>query len=211
MFQPSRCSNCGLPACNETCQNGKYHQLECQVFADAFTEHFKAIEAEDEDKKNVILSPEISSYDSPVPLLSLITPLRLLLRYRRDMINQIEADKDNKESSWFRVMQLMDHEEDRKKDQKSWMMNHILVVAYIQKVLAEAAKHSKDPRPPAFNAKQIHKVIGLLRTNGVKLEGEKAKSASKVGLYPIYSLTNHNCYDCNTRTFKVKTKDDVSM
>ena len=113
--------------------------------------------------------------------------------------------------SWLRVMQLMDHEDERRKDQKAWMMNHVLVVIYLQKILTQAAAKSKTgSKGPYFNSKQIQKVIGLLRTNGVKLEGKKGVHCSKVGLYPIYSLTNHNCIDCNTRTFKVTKDNHVS-
>lgn len=107
-------------------------------------------------------------------------------------------------------MQLMDHEEERRKDQKAWMMNHILVVAYIQRVLAIANKASGKSFPQ-FSAKQIHRAIGIMRTNGVKLDGNPRSHSSMVALYPTYSLTNHNCLDCNTRTVKTQTSNNVRI
>ena len=43
--------------------------------------------------------------------------------------------------AWFRVQQLMDHEKERR-GEKSWMLNHILVVVYLQKIFAQAAKNT---------------------------------------------------------------------
>ena len=106
-------------------------------------------------------------------------------------------------------MQLMDHEEDRRKNQKAWMMTYILVVAYLQRMLAIGSSNSAKSLPN-FSAKQIQKAIGLMKTNGVKIEGKSATHTSRVALYPMYSLTNHSCIDCNTRTSKVENSKNVS-
>ena len=106
-------------------------------------------------------------------------------------------------------MQLMDHEEERRKDQKAWMMNHILVVVYLQRILAIANKVS-NKQYPQFSAKQIHKAIGIMRTNGVKVDRNPKSYSSMVALYPTYSLTNHSCIDCNTRTFKTENSKNAS-
>ena len=108
-------------------------------------------------------------------------------------------------------MQLMDHEEERRKDQKAWMMNHILVVAYIQRLLAVASKVHQGNLFSLFSAKQIHKAIGIMRTNGVKVEGNPKSHSSMIALYPTYSLTNHNCIDCNTRTIKMQNSKNVRL
>ena len=113
------------------------------------------------------------------------------------------------QSTWYRVMQLMDHEEERRKDQKAWMTNHVLVVAYLQRLLTTANKVTGKSFPQ-FTAKQIHKAIGIIRTNGVKIDPKTRDYSSLVALYPNYSLTNHNCIDCNTRTFKVENFNSVS-
>ena len=101
----------------------------------------------------------------------------------------------------------MDHEKERKKE-KSWMMNHIMIVMYLQKILTQAAKSIKNGKGPYFNANQIQKAIGLLKTNCVKIDGD---GISMIALYPTYSLTNHNCISCNTRTSKIHTPDGVSL
>ena len=108
-------------------------------------------------------------------------------------------------------MQLMDHEEERRKDQKAWMMNHILVVAYIQRLLAVASKVNQTNSFSQFSAKQIHKAIGIMRTNGVKVDGNPKSHSSMIALYPTYSLTNHNCIDCNTRTIKTQNSKNVRL
>ena len=105
-------------------------------------------------------------------------------------------------------MQLMDHEKERRTE-KSWMLNHILIVVYLQKIWAQATANT-GVKGQGFNGQQIQKAIGLLRTNGVKIDGQDTTRASNVGLYPTYSLTNHSCIDCNTRTCKIFTKDNVS-
>ena len=102
----------------------------------------------------------------------------------------------------------MDHEKERR-GEKSWMLNHILVVVYLQKIFAQAAKNTGVKGGLHFNAQQIQKAIGLLRTNGVKIDGQDASRGSNVGLYPTYSLTNHSCIDCNTRTIKIHRNDNV--
>ena len=106
-------------------------------------------------------------------------------------------------------MQLMDHEKDRRKDQTAWMMNHFLLVAYLQRILTIASRASGETIP-YFYGKEIHKAIGIMRTNGVKLEGRSSTYTSRAALYPIYSLANHSCIDCNTRTSKVENSKNVS-
>ena len=61
-----------------------------------------------------------------------------------------------------------------------------------------------------FDAKQIQKAIGLLKTNGVKIDGQDSTKSSGVGLYPTYSLTNHSCIGCNTRTHRIFRPNNVS-
>lgn len=107
----------------------------------------------------------------------------------------------------MRVLKLMDHEKERKSE-KSWMMNHIMIVMYLQKILTQASEFTGDGKGSYFNSSQIQKAIGLLKTNCVKIDGE---GISMVALYPTYSLTNHNCLNCNTRTSKIFKPDGVSI
>ena len=53
-----------------------------------------------------------------------------------------------------------------------------------------------------FSQQDIQRMIGILKTNGMKLEPHgPEKGISGVGLYPIYCLLNHSCYS-NTNYVK---------
>ena len=53
-----------------------------------------------------------------------------------------------------------------------------------------------------FSQQEIQRMIGILKTNGMKLEPHgPEKGISGVGLYPIYCLLNHSCYS-NTNYVK---------
>ena len=51
-------------------------------------------------------------------------------------------------------------------DQKTWMLNTVLVVGFIQKVLGLDKSNCGD----LFSEESIHRAIGVLRTNSVKLD-----------------------------------------
>ena len=74
---------CGLPVCNEACESGEIHRIECGLFTAAFQ---KQPPKSDEDKKDEIIllkPPEIlGNADNPVPFYACIGPLRLLLNTR---------------------------------------------------------------------------------------------------------------------------------
>lgn len=180
-----RCSKCGLPVCNKVCEDGHLHQYECQYFAKAFRR--KKCEEEDADKP---VLPDIGDSRAPCPLYTCITPLRLLLRSHA-------ASTPEEKEIVRQVDQLVDHEEERKKDKKTWTLNHVLVVSFIQRALGL----HQDTEGPLFSTQQIHRAIGLLRTNGVKLDSRPGATTG-VAIYPVYSLTNHDCL-CNTRTKKI--------
>lgn len=104
-----------------------------------------------------------------------------------------------------RVEKLLDHKDERSKDQKTWMLNHILVVSFIHKVLGLDEKNSGD----YFSEASIHRAIGLLRTNSVKLDSPVGYTTGSA-IYPTFSLLNHNCV-CNTRTRKFILNGDNIM
>jgi len=52
-----------------------------------------------------------------------------------------------------------------------------------------------------FTESEITRAIGILRTNGMKLEQVGARECPGVALYPIYCLINHACYN-NTNYVK---------
>jgi len=88
---------------------------------------------------------------------------------------------------------LMDHEEERtKKDAPTWKVHELMVVSFIQNSL----------NLTQFSHKDIRRVIGILRTNSVKLE-TRAGCGAGIAVYPTYSFANHSCL-CNTHTKKFK-------
>ena len=97
-----------------------------------------------------------------------------------------------------RVNILVDHNEKRKLDVKTWMLNTVLVVGFIQKVLGL----DKSKYGDLFSEESIHRAIGLLRTNSVKLDAPPGYTTGSA-MYPTFSLLNHNCV-CNTRTRKFR-------
>ena len=85
-FQYATFFRCGLPVCNEICENGVLHQkYECPLFAKAF-EIKKSKDGEKSDDGNAKCSssmsklPKIENLYAPCPLYTCITPLRLLIR-----------------------------------------------------------------------------------------------------------------------------------
>ena len=76
------------------------------------------------------------------------------------------------------------------------MLNHILVVGFIQRVLGL----DKSTAGEYFTEQNIHRTIGLLRTNSVKLDSPYGHTTGSA-VYPTFSLLNHNCM-CNSRTRK---------
>ena len=52
-----------------------------------------------------------------------------------------------------------------------------------------------------FPESEVERNIGILRTNGMKLEQGGLRESPGVALYPIYCLINHACYN-NTNYVK---------
>ena len=98
---------CGFEVCDEICENGHWHQIECQALSMAF-----------KNEKN-----QISKFQqNPSSIYSCITPLRFLLR--------IMKSKQDRAS----LMQLVGHEKERKKDPNN-SMTYLMTIATLQKVM----------------------------------------------------------------------------
>ena len=78
------------------------------------------------------------------------------------------------------------------------MLNHVLVVGFIQKVLG-----------CHFDDQSIQRAIGLLKTNSVKLDSKPGYTTGSA-IYPTFSYLNHNCV-CNTRTKKYVDENGDSV
>lgn len=97
-----------------------------------------------------------------------------------------------------RVNTLMDHDQERKMDMKTWMLNNVLVVGFIKKVLGQP-----------LDDHMIQRAIGLLKTNSVKLDAKPGYTTGSA-IYPTFSYLNHNCV-CNSRTKKYVDQNGVSL
>ena len=96
--------SCRLPVCNETCEKGDIHQLECDVFSSVIDYHDAHVtmnekdEEETKDKKDDDIENEelkqllgtfvVTKFDSPSPVYACITPLRMLLKCRQEMAEE---------------------------------------------------------------------------------------------------------------------------
>ncbi len=118
---------------------------ECEVFAsmpNTLRVDFSTLNGDDDPS---------SSY---APEYCCIAPLRLLLI------------RDSDPELWSRVKLLMDHDQERRQEEKYWAMFQRNVVDFLrQKVgLAEA-----------FSEEDVCRAIGVLRTNAFFVEDEKLK------------------------------------
>ena len=96
---------CRLPVCDEKCENGDLHHLECEVFSaviyyyntnvankrggkneESTTENDGCIKPEEIEQ--LIKTFQISKLDAPSPVYACITPLRMLLKYRKEMMQE---------------------------------------------------------------------------------------------------------------------------
>ena len=78
--------------CDEICEAGPLHQIECQLFADAFSNQTSDKNGCDEVW---LKPPEIKCGPNPVPFYSSIGPLRLLLKARQGMTREIARNNDD--------------------------------------------------------------------------------------------------------------------
>ena len=109
-----------------------------------------------------------------------ITPLRMLLKRNTDP------------KAFEKISMLQDHLEERNDKYQNVGIQMLNVVMLLQEACSE----------PQFTNEEIQRMIGILRTNGMKLLPHGTKSGIQgVALYPIYCLINHACYN-NTNYVK---------
>ena len=94
---------CQLPVCDEMCEKGDLHKLECDVFYAVLNYHntnVTKIEKEEEpgrendvyvnkdEVEHLLKTFNVSKFESPCPIYASITPLRMLLKCRQDMTKE---------------------------------------------------------------------------------------------------------------------------
>ena len=109
---------------------------------------------------------------------------------------QVYFDKPNYDSKdlWilFSEYGFSNNNSDLKHEQVSLQVLNVVML------LQDACAGTEE----TFTQNEIQRMIGILKTNGMKLEPHgPEKGISGVGLYPIYCLLNHSCYS-NTNYVK---------
>lgn len=161
------CSGCQFPMCNVECEKGLFHQAECQFFQD-----------KDRSSNRRFSSSHNGSTASSSPLW--ITPLRMLLK------------KKNDQKMYNRINMLRDHTAPKECDNLSNAEN--LKQVSIQMLNVVMLLQDASLGIEEFSQQEIHRMIGILKTNGMKLEPHgNERGIAGVALYPIYCLFNHSC------------------
>ena len=100
--------------------------------------------------------------------------------------------KTSDPATYTRIINLMDHDHERQSEGTYSM------TAMKLNVMTFLTEHFGEEQFPDY---EIERNIGILRTNGMKLEQVDLVSAPGVVLYPVYCLINHACYN-NTNYVK---------
>ncbi len=178
----SRCAKCSAPLCCSLEENARQRGEGCATLRRHDEEECAALAVAFSTAKGASLKQSLSKRLQPCPLYSCIGPLRLLMHHQRDP----EAFEDV-------LGRLLDHSDLRRaKDPRGFALSHAL----LNGVLRGACRLD-------FKG-DLERLSGLLRINGVKLDGVPAG----IGLYPTFSLLNHSCLP-NTRTKKLPGTRDV--
>lgn len=198
------CPRCEYPMCSAECltKNDRHTRQECDILSRCLASERPDIlqwrrraRTGDDD---VTTTDDVTSITNAY---AVVTPLRMLL-----------MQQENKDE-WKRSDQLMDHVKERldNREEWEWYENHI--VSYF-----------KNQLRLNFTSEQIHRAIGLLNVNAVKLQFPKSTSINQEsclstsnpviesrlqpegkGLYPIFAIMSHYCV-CNARyTINPKT------
>jgi len=110
--------------------------------------------------------------------------------------------RDTDPDTWARVQFLMDHDEARRKEKEYWQMFQKNVVDYLR------VKHNLAD---IYSEEEIHRAIGILRTNAFQIEHPymAAQGTSGKAVYPTFSFLSHSCI-ANAR-YSVKPDDRLTL
>jgi len=160
------CHHCQLPLCSEACRDGPNHKPECKMFA--------------------AMEPKVTIKQYPKSLSTSNSSGRICHEYGCITVLRLLSLRDSDPDSWARVQLLMDHDEERRKELEYWKMFQKNVVDYIRIVGNLADTYSDD---------EIHRAIGILRTNAFQVEHDYMKAVGTDGkaIYPTFSFLSHSC------------------
>lgn len=160
------CVHCNLPLCSEECRDGPRHKPECKMFSQ--------MEPKVQLKQYTKAPSAKNSTGTICHEYTCISVLRLL------------ALRDSDPDSWARVQLLMDHDTERRKETEYWNMFQSNVVDYVRK---------KGGLEDTYTEEEIHRVIGILRTNAFQVEHPymAAVGTSGKAIYPTFSFLSHSC------------------
>ena len=158
------CPGCSWPLCSEDCATrvGGDHSRECRLLAETG------------------VTPGINSYTETNWLYTAISLLRVLFLkqvslWYQDLYNHNHF-KDDPEK-WKEVEQLMDHWEERSKDESTVAALKIIFAFFTKKLSLDWV-----------SLEEVFHVFGVLQTNSISLV-----SVAGRGCYPRVSLLSHSC------------------
>jgi len=154
-----RCEICNWPFCNKKCSEGNAHKIECETL------------------KNAKEKVEFKNFQDPNDYYRCIAPLRLL------------RVKEKIPEVWERLSYLMDHNEDRVKDEELWNIYQNSVNKFLK---------SADPN---LSDEDINRAVGLFWTNAFACSNGGGQA-----IFPTFSFMSHSCVpNCAHSVFPNKT------
>jgi len=154
-----RCESCSWPVCDQKCSQGNAHKIECETL------------------KNAAEKVEFTNFQEPHDSYRCIAPLRLLKVQQK--IPEV----------WERLSYLMDHNEDRIKDDVLWNTYQTSVNKFLK---------SSDP---TLKDEDINRTVGLLWTNAFACSNGGGQA-----IFPTFSFMSHSCVpNCTHSVFPNKT------
>jgi len=160
------CHLCNLPMCSEECRDGPRHKPECQMFSG--------------------MEPKVTIKQYKTQLSANNATGTVCYEYGCISVLRLLALRDTDPESWERVQLLMDHDQERREEKEYWKMFQGNVVDYIRK---------KGGLADTYSEEEIHRAIGILRTNAFQVEHPYmvAVGTSGKAIYPTFSFLSHSC------------------
>jgi len=160
------CHRCNFPLCSEACRDGPNHKPECDMFA--------------------AMEPKVTIKQYPKAPNTTNSSGRICHEYGCITVLRMLSLRDSDPDSWARVQLLMDHDEERRKELDYWKMFQKNVVDFIR---------IRGNLGDTYTDEEIHRAIGILRTNAFQVEHDYMKAVGTDGkaIYPTFSFLSHSC------------------